>query len=62
MIHTCYFTDFDLYCVQRNGKPSRKSGNMEKKSMSNNLWREGTIGIPKKQGGYTVVHYWAKFH
>ena len=30
--------------------------------MSNNLWREGTIGIPKKQGGYTVIHYWAKVY
>ena len=30
--------------------------------MNNNLWREGTIGIPKKQGGYTVVHYWAKVY
>ena len=24
------------------------------------MWKEGTIGIPKKGGGYTVVHYWAK--
>ena len=25
------------------------------------MWKEGTIGIPKK-GGYTVVHYWAKVY
>ena len=24
------------------------------------MWHEGTIGIPKKKGGYTVVHYWVK--
>ena len=30
--------------------------------MSNNLWHEGTIGVPKKHGGYTVVHYWAKVY
>ena len=26
------------------------------------MWKEGTIGIPKKEGGYTVVHYWAKVY
>jgi hypothetical protein len=26
------------------------------------MWQEGTIGIPKKDGGYTVVHYWAKVY
>ena len=24
------------------------------------MWHEGTIGVPKKEGGYTVVHYWVK--
>ena len=24
------------------------------------MWHEGTIGIPKKEGGYTTVHYWVK--
>jgi hypothetical protein len=28
--------------------------------MSNNLWHEGTVGVPKKEGGYTVIHYWVK--
>lgn len=23
-------------------------------------WHEGTIGIPKKDGGYKVAHYWVK--
>ena len=26
------------------------------------MWKEGTIGIPKTGGGYTVVHYWAKVY
>ena len=26
------------------------------------MWKKGTIGIPKKEGGYTVVHYWAKVY
>ena len=26
------------------------------------MWKEGTIGIPKKEGGYAVVHYWAKVY
>lgn len=26
------------------------------------MWKEGTIGIPKKEGDYTVVHYWAKVY
>jgi hypothetical protein len=26
------------------------------------LWHEGTIGVPKENGGYTVVHYWAKVY
>ena len=26
------------------------------------MWKEGTIGIPKKDGAYTVVHYWAKVY
>nr|WP_295093333.1 hypothetical protein [Ruminococcus sp.] len=26
------------------------------------MWKEGTIGVPKKGGGYTVVHYWAKVY
>ena len=26
------------------------------------MWQEGTIGIPKKGGGYTVIHYWAKVY
>ncbi|WP_028515224.1 DUF7678 domain-containing protein [Ruminococcus flavefaciens] len=26
------------------------------------MWKEGTIGIPKKEGGYTVVHYCAKVY
>ncbi|MDD4688520.1 MAG: hypothetical protein PHE51_02085 [Eubacteriales bacterium] len=24
------------------------------------MWKEGTVGIPKKCGGYKVVHYWIK--
>lgn len=24
------------------------------------MWKEGTIGIPKKDGGYKAVHYWIK--
>lgn len=24
------------------------------------MWHEGTIGVPKKEGGYMVVHYWVK--
>ena len=24
------------------------------------MWKEGTIGIPDKNGGYQVVHYWIK--
>lgn len=26
------------------------------------MWREGTIGIPKKDGGYKVVHYSVKVY
>ena len=26
------------------------------------MWKEGTIGIPKKGGGYTIVHYCAKVY
>ena len=26
------------------------------------MWKEGTIGIPKNGGGYTVVHYWVKVY
>ena len=28
--------------------------------MDKNLWHEGTVGVPKKEGGYTVIHYWVK--
>ncbi len=24
------------------------------------MWHEGTIGVPKGNGKYTVVHYWVK--
>ena len=24
------------------------------------MWHEGTIGVPKGDGKYTVVHYWVK--
>ena len=24
------------------------------------MWHEDTIGVPKKEGGYMVVHYWVK--
>lgn len=24
------------------------------------MWHEGTIGIPDKDGGYKVAHYWVK--
>ena len=24
------------------------------------MWHEGTIGVPKADGKYTVVHYWVK--
>ena len=26
------------------------------------MWKEGTIGIPNKNGGYKVVHYWIKVY
>ena len=26
------------------------------------MWKEGTIGVPKKSGGYTVVQYWVKVY
>lgn len=26
------------------------------------MWKEGTIGIPKKEGGYKVVRYWIKVY
>lgn len=26
------------------------------------MWKEGTIGIPNKDGGRTAVHYWAKVY
>ena len=26
------------------------------------MWKEGTIGIPKKAGGYKAVHYWIKVY
>lgn len=26
------------------------------------MWKEGTIGIPKKDGGYKAVHYWLKIY
>ena len=25
------------------------------------MWKEGTIGIPKKDGGYKSVKYWVKY-
>ena len=24
------------------------------------MWHEGTIGIPMKDGGYKIAHYWVK--
>lgn len=24
------------------------------------MWKEGTIGIPDKDGSYQIVHYWIK--
>ena len=24
------------------------------------MWKEGTIGIPRKDGSYKAVHYWIK--
>ena len=33
---------------------------MEENKMDKNLWHEGTVGVPKKEGGYTVIHYWVK--
>lgn len=24
------------------------------------MWKEGTIGIPKEDGGYTACKYWLK--
>ena len=26
------------------------------------MWKEGTIGIPKKDGGYKAVRYWIKVY
>ena len=26
------------------------------------MWKEGTIGIPLKDGKYTVCHYWVKHY
>lgn len=26
------------------------------------MWKEGTIGIPKKDGGYKAVRYWLKVY
>lgn len=26
------------------------------------MWKEGTIGIPQKDGGYKAVHYWIKVY
>ena len=26
------------------------------------MWKEGTIGIPQKNGGYKAVHYWIKVY
>lgn len=26
------------------------------------MWKEGTIGIPKKAGGRKAVHYWIKVY
>lgn len=26
------------------------------------MWKEGTICIPKKDGGYKAVHYWIKVY
>lgn len=26
------------------------------------MWKEGTIGIPKPDGGYKAVHYWIKVY
>ncbi len=28
----------------------------------NRLWKEGTIGIPVKDGKYKIAHYWAKVY
>lgn len=28
----------------------------------NRLWKEGTIGIPFKDGGNKIAHYWAKVY
>ena len=30
------------------------------KTEENIMWHEGTIGVPKGDGKYTVVHYWVK--
>ena len=28
----------------------------------NRLWKEGSIGIPLKDGGKKIAHYWAKVY
>ena len=28
----------------------------------NRLWKEGSIGIPLKDGGNKIAHYWAKVY
>lgn len=37
-----------------------KAKEVQKMRKEKNLWHEGTIGIPKKEGGSKVAHYWVK--
>ena len=41
-----------------NGTGNRAENN--ENTEENIMWHEGTIGVPKGNGKYTVVHYWVK--
>jgi hypothetical protein len=45
-----------ILCTTERAKPTENYENTEEK----NMWHEGTIGVPKGNGKYTVVHYWVK--
>ena len=46
------------YTDWENRRAGQNSGNQDGGEIS--MWSEGTIGIPKKDGGYKNVKYWVK--
>ncbi|HRR78321.1 MAG TPA: hypothetical protein P5191_16195 [Ruminococcus sp.] len=51
--HYCYMCGTELYCVQRNGKPSRKL----RKNEVTTMWTQGVINYNGKAYRYSIKHF-----